>query len=316
MHRLALGIAAVLVLAAGKPQNALVNGGFEKGLDGWLRFDTTNQGRIEIAADAHEGKKSLLLERKGGDGVVMVRQDLEPPGKELTVAVSFRSKTGGKAHVAVAGFAANSDAIAMNTEVLSITGPVKAWTRKEAKVVVPDTVTKISLAIRAFGDGEFLFDDVVVSGGEKTGAKPPGLLANGGFESGLVGWEIEAPSGRSTFEPSADARRSGEKGLRVERTARCESPWDAIVAPLSAVPKTAFTVKAQARAEHAIAVLEVRFADEHGLFLKAVEVARTAGDGWQTLQGKAAPPRDAASASVALLVTGRGTIDLDDVEAK
>ncbi|MBI1851830.1 MAG: hypothetical protein HYR85_15940 [Planctomycetes bacterium] len=248
---------------------------------------------------------------------MMVRQDLDAPGKELTVSVSYRSKTGGKAHVVVVGYAANSDTLALNSEVAVITGPVKAWTRKESKITLPDTVVKLSIAIRALEDGEFLFDDVVMSvAGAAAGAKASGPLANGGFESGLVGWQVDAPSGRVTFEPNGDARKSGAKGLHVVRDARCELPWDALVASLADLPKGAFTVRAQVRAEHATCGLEVRFVDEHGVLLKAVEVGRSDKSGWTAIEGKATPPRDAVGASVAILVTGKGTIDVDDVEIR
>ncbi|MBI1851831.1 MAG: hypothetical protein HYR85_15945 [Planctomycetes bacterium] len=53
LHRSAVVIAFALALVSGRPANVLANGGFEKGLDGWLRFDTTKQGKVEIVDDAH-----------------------------------------------------------------------------------------------------------------------------------------------------------------------------------------------------------------------------------------------------------------------
>jgi hypothetical protein len=272
-------IAASLLVAGEKSEDLLENGGFEAGLHAWNAIDTTQQGRIEvIAKNAKEGKKALVIERKGGTGVVMVRQDLRggAPAGEVTLAVSYRNASAGRAQVSLWGYDGRKDAPVLDEHSVEITGPNKKWEHAEKRIRIPDGVVKLAVGIRVLGDGEFVFDDVRLLRTSAKGAKPSGPIRNGGFESGLFAWETEFASGRTTAEVSAQARRSGEKGLRLRRTARCEVPWDGVVTPLESLPRQPFSVRAAARAEGARCRLEVRFLDARGVLVKCVEVGAPA----------------------------------------
>ncbi|MEM7307166.1 MAG: hypothetical protein AAF682_10875 [Planctomycetota bacterium] len=305
-----------LVLApAGPPDDdpVLANGGFEDGLEGWIAFDATGQGRIEAEREAKRGKRALVLERAGGQGLLMVRQNLPPAavGEEVELRFDYRSPTGGRAQVSLFGYDGEADQPVLDRELLAVTGKVKRWKEAEARIRVPERVVSLALAIRVFEDGEYWFDGVelVVHGAEAAGP-----VRNGDFERGLLAWEAFTPSGRASAEVLSKARKSGKNGLRVEREARCPVPWDEVVTEL-ALPKKPFTVEAQARASGATAVLEARWYDERRMLIETEEIGR-AKKSWSRLRARLKPPKGTRFAELAFRVSGTGHADLDAVEVK
>ena len=311
-------LALLLPLLHAGDGNVLANGGFEDELDGWNAFDTTGQGRIEAtrdARDAREGKRVLVLERAGGSGVVMVRQDLPPSAlaEEVEVRVSYRSPTGGRAQVSLWGYDGENDRPVLDRELVGITGKVRTWKRAEARVKVPEKVVKLSFAIRALDDGIYVFDGAELLAPDAAASGP---LLNGDFERGLVGWTAETPSGRATVSTPAAARKSGKQGLRLEREASCRTPWDEVLTELTPLPKKAFSIEAQLRAQGTTAVLELRWYDERRFLLEAEEIGKSEKKSWSKARRRLKPPREARFAELAFRVTGRGHADLDGVVLK
>lgn len=303
-----------LLLSQSKPFNLLKNGGFEEDLNGWYTVDITKQGKAEILDTAQEGKKSLRLERKGGQGVIMVRQNLRgfSGGRELTLSVSYRSLTGGKATVSIWGYDGKNDDPLLERDVISLTGKKKEWDRKEIQVKVSEKIQWMAIGIRVLEDGEFFFDDVSLSQAGVAVA-PGGLLRNGGFELSLLDWEVVSPSNCLVATSEASAKRSGTHGLHLQFTKKCNAGDEGINTQIDRVPSKPIRIKAQARAKQMTVTAEMRFFNEKGALLEVAEIGKGGKDNWFPIEKRLTPPEGAKTAILAFKVQGDGSLDLDDI---
>lgn len=300
-----------------KPLNLLRNGSFEEGMQGWYPIDVSGRGKVEFVEGGIDGSKALRLHRNGGNGVVMVRQNLRgfPGGRNLKISVSYRSLTGGNASVSIWGYDAKNDAPLLERDVIALTGKKKEWERKEIEVKVSDKVLWMAVGIRVLDDGEFFFDDVKL---QQQGIHelPGSLLRNGGFELGLLDWELELVSACAIAKADAAAKRSGGFGLRYQRGKKCEREMDLISTRMEKLPPGEIQIKAQLRAKQANCAIELRFFDAKGEFLQKSEIGKTTQDAWTAVEGKASVPEQAKSATVCFLISGEGHVDLDEVIAE
>ena len=198
-------------LSGGAPAPAIANGGFESGdLTGWTPYGGTGtyQG---ITSDAHSGKYALQLGVPGHPtGYSGVEQDFTMPGGKSTLSFWYRphcmheSSSGtiglyGTYDGQTYGLVSTHDAARCATDGgwthVSWDVSAAAGQKVALRIMNVDVATNVS-------NGSWLeADDFELSGGA-----PPPAVVNGGFESGMDGWQV---AGGTVTVTSHDSHSGG-----------------------------------------------------------------------------------------------------------
>lgn len=141
------------------------------------------------------------------------------------------------------------------------------------------------------------------------------LLPNGGFEDGLDGWMVVDNSGRLKAEASAEAKRRGDQGLRIEKSGG--PPVDVIRANIAALPagkrvKVSAMIKAD-KARNAWFKFFV-YDDQGNVAVQDVDIKHITGSfGWRRFSKTYELPANAKSGAVIIMMVMGGTVYVDDV---
>jgi hypothetical protein len=197
--------------------NLIANGGFESGLDGW---NTGGNSKFTVTDVTYRsGSYGLQIDGpQNWNGVKYTVAGLLP---NTDYTLSFYSKgEGGAAYKVLTPGEA--------TIVEGYTGTNADWTRYSLNFnsgASSSVILYVSDANAAAYYDDFVLERVL-----------PNLIANGGFENGLDGWNA---GGNAKFSDSAAEFRSGAHSLQVDSP----QDWNGIKYTVDVRPNTDYTLK-------------------------------------------------------------------------
>lgn len=169
----ALPLLALLVLLPPSPSRAAaedlaVNGGFEKGLDGWRTSNPS--GAFQATADAKvrkAGRASAHLVKSGGSRIMADGLSLEipkvPAGAKVAVSAQVRGKGMKNGWLKFQVYDASGEQVL--DEVSVNDSPFRGdfdWTAAKREFEIPPTAIRAELALYLYLDGEAWLDEVSI----------------------------------------------------------------------------------------------------------------------------------------------------------
>ncbi len=168
-------VTMVLFLAvaarAGK-ENLVENGGFEKGMDGWVFIDNSGNTKQDLDRQVKkEGGQSLHLKKTGGPPFDVLRTDLGAlrAGGKVSVTASFKAQGVQNGWLKIFFYDKSGETIEQGADVKSLAGTYD-W--KEIKISndVPKGTASAAIFMLIVQPGELWIDEVRVTGAP---ADPP-----------------------------------------------------------------------------------------------------------------------------------------------
>jgi len=170
----ALGLGLAVTAGAATP-NLAVNGGFEKGMDGWKVQDQSGSIKADVSRkERKEGKASGHVVKTGGfagDWLYLPVDGL-PAGKKVTVSAWVKGKDLGNGWLKFVVFDKAGRSIVENCDVQKL-GRNFGWERVERNFNLPKEAVRGEVRLCMFLGGEAWIDDVRVTSPH---AKPPKSL--------------------------------------------------------------------------------------------------------------------------------------------
>lgn len=326
--RILLAMLVALVPAAAAPgPNLVKNAGLEEELPpdqlpaGWLSFASPDGQYVQrLGGPGHGSVNAWTVEGKGEfGGVVAARVRVEP--NRCYVAGGFAKVVGpGKALIKIDYY--HQDQRLESTLIGAVERDAD-WA--EFRIVdwryIPNRTTHVGLVLVLVGDGVALFDDLVLQSVERPIERlGDNLLSNGHFENGLAGKPAAFTLHRYPREEprwlwSAEAARTGERGLRLEG----DTTYIIFAHDPVPVDRTAtYTLRGWVRPRAGEAVLKLDYLDENYKWLgQQLSRVPEANGTWQEVELQADftdyPAARYVSAAAFALEPGTDA-DFDDLE--
>ena len=223
----ALPVSALLSAPA---TDLLTNGGFESGLDGW-----TVKGDTALSDDAHSGDKALLLSHSSAWGEALTRIVAVEKNTDYTLSFRVKRVSGGGSWHSFVLDTSNWSALAAVKGQSWFSYMGSEWTTHSITVNSGErTAVMLKFCPESAGAGTFLIDDVTFPTGEEPDnpdnpdtPDQPVEWTNGGFESGLEGWNVGGDSALS------DDARNGSQAMLMSHS----SAWGEALTRTVAVEK-------------------------------------------------------------------------------
>ncbi|MBL9154248.1 MAG: beta-propeller fold lactonase family protein [Verrucomicrobiales bacterium] len=198
------------------PNNLLRNGGFESGLTNW-----DGGGTFAATATPHSGARSATI----GEWSHIVQSATVTAGSNYQLSGFYFSQGSGQNLEAGISFW-SSNGTWVGDRVVSL-AQVSGYTAFSKDVTAPSGAAVASVWVLAGGGGGATVDQIVFKaggngdgqggGGGNGGGGSQNLLDNGGFESGLTGWDRgNAVSLSTTAREGAQAARIGDESFIVQ----------------------------------------------------------------------------------------------------
>ncbi len=313
-------VGAVVSAHAAPPERKLLrNGDFESGIGEWRIVDRSGSLTVENDTKVKQGgKQSLRIARSGPGGPDWIKQSAPVPvgAREVHATCWFKVDKGARADVSVYYFDGKGETIGKGDMSLVSEAANKKWAKADERFAVPKGATGVGVNVKVTTEGTFWLDDLELS--VAAGASnAPLALANGGFESGLDGWQ-PLPFGSGVTDAKADpsARVGGKASLRIDRASPRLAPEEGLWADVfcdSDPGKVRLTF--QARLSDAVrATVVLQTFDAADICTATERAAVSAGTG-KFAAGTLllAAPAGTKRLTVSLCVAGAGTAWFDDL---
>lgn len=285
---------------------SLLNGGFDSGLTGWSMLNGNIANMIVTSEIKYSGGFSLKIKDMENNTAYAMISDKYPvsPGKTYTATAKLYL-VGGSGSIYLYFYDAAGTRI--HSAFSGISAPQSQWTDVKISSDVPAGAVNVSvvLATSKLNVGTAYYDHVGLS------AAVP--LANGGFESGLTGWNA-AYGGQQQMTVTAEASFAGANSLKiVDNSSRGAFGMESDKFPV--IPGTQYTAGVKVRTETGTGAIYLRFYDASNRQLEQKSTgAGTLPGQWQSISATLTAPEDAVSASVLLYSdsANTGTLYFDE----
>lgn len=200
---------SALFSATAEVTDALTNGGFESGTDGW-----TVGGKSTLSDDAYSGSKALQVAHTSAWGEALIRYVAVEPNTEYTLSFRVKRALGSGVWHSFVLDASNFSALPAVSGQTYFSYGGGEWHTHSITINSGDrTRVMLKFCPESANSGSFLIDDVTLTTGGDTPVVPDPpvesdeLLSNGGFEFGTDGWSVGGKSALS------DEAHSGGQAL-------------------------------------------------------------------------------------------------------
>ncbi|WP_246132095.1 heparin/heparin-sulfate lyase HepB [Paenibacillus hemerocallicola] len=285
----------------------LLNGGFDSGLTGWGRLHGNADNMTVTSEIKYSGGFSLKIKDLENNASYAMISDRHPvsAGKQVTASAKLYL-SGGTGSVYLYFY--NAAGTMMHSVFSNKSSPQTEWTDVSITSGVPDGAVQVSvvLATSIVNVGTAYFDNVNLT------ASVP--LANGGFESGLTGWNA-AYGSQQRMTATTEAAFAGVRSLKIDDNSSASSfGMESDKFPVT--PGKQYTAEARARVESGGGAVYLRFynAANQQVDQKATSAGAAPGQ-WRSVTATLVAPEGAVTASVLLYsaLANMGTIYFDEV---
>ncbi len=301
--RTAILLLVPALLVAAEDGNLLPNGGFRKGVDGWVFFQLGAGDKREVEKEALHVSKAV----DSPDRPAMIWTDYALDGvAEGKLAFSIRAK-GRKLFRTQILFIVWDDAGNSSAEETVLDGdPGAKWKTFEKTIGIPGPAKGGRILVRLFGKGDLWLDDasVTIAGAPGPEPAPKGKsgLRNGDFDRSKEGWAtLPGPDGLKVALDKKELRLSRD-GQRLYP----EQGVEQVVTLPTRAKKVA--LKCRARAEGATACVALVAETQDGAL---VACARAEPEGELSLPLDL--PAGAKRLRIVLAMRGPGDVWFDEV---
>lgn len=297
-----------------------VNGGFEEGLAGWRPLNQSGNTTFRVdTSEKAEGKQSLRIERstQGDRDFLKQSAQLPPHKKKAKVHVFFRYKAAKKSRfvVDVYFFDAADNTIGRGNTTMLNGKATKKFTKAKKSFEIPKRAAGFGINVMLSTPAVVWLDDVHV-----TCDVQGNVLANPGFEEGLVGWgSATGTSGGKPPAVTSKTRARGKQSLLLERTSPRLFPESGVMGTVVLEPKSkkvqlAFGCR-QADGAQGSVVIQIR--NEGGVVIASKRVdAAASPKAFGENQVEWELPEDSYDMQVVLQAGGPGRVWFDDLKLK
>ncbi|MDF2663758.1 MAG: hypothetical protein K0Q94_6549, partial [Paenibacillus sp.] len=285
----------------------LLNGGFDSGFTGWNRLHGNAANMTVTSEIKYSGGFSLKIKDLENNGSYAMISDRHPvsAGKQVTASAKLYV-SGGTGSLYLYFY--NAAGTMIHSVFSNKSSPQTEWTDVSITSGVPEGAVQVSvvLATSIVNVGTVYFDNVGLT------ASVP--LANGGFESGLTGWNA-AYGSQQRMTSTTEAAFSGVRSLKIDDNSSASSfGMESDKFPVT--PGKQYTAEARARVESGGGAVYLRFynAANQQLDQKATSAGAAPGQ-WRSVTATLVAPEGAATASILLYsaLANMGTIYFDEV---